>query len=263
MKTRHLNRAATAAALVASIMFAASAQAATATDQRHNAVTLYGWFPSLSGDLNYDVGGGDSATVDAGDILSALNMVFMGAFETRKNKWSLLADVIYLNLGDKKTSSVDLPFGGSLNTRVDLKLKGWQVGLYGGYNLYDTPKASLDALAGLRYPNIDTEAKLSIDGPLPPSLPTAKLSKSADVWDAVVGFRGRAHINDRWFVPYYADVGAGDSDLTWQAMAGIGYEASWGETSLVYRHLEWDQGDDGLLKKLSFSGPAVAFKFRF
>ena len=101
------------------------------------------------------------------------------------------------------------------------------------------------------------------DGPLPPSRPTAKLSKSADVWDAVVGFRGRAHINDRWFVPYYADVGAGDSDLTWQAMAGIGYEASWGETSLVYRHLEWDQGDDGLLKKLSFSGPAVAFKFRF
>lgn len=228
-----------------------------------NSFTLYGWFPSMDGELRYDLGGSDGASVDAGDILDALNMTFMGAFETRHGRWSLLADLIYLDLGSRDNSSVSLPGGGSIDTEVDLALDGWQFGLYGGYNLYLTPKASLDILAGLRYLSIDTDAELDIDGPLDLNLPSARLSTSTDVLDGVVGVRGRASINDKWFVPYHADVGAGDSDLTWQAMAGIGYAAGWGDVVLVYRHLAWDEGDDGLLQELSFSGPALAFKFHF
>jgi len=34
----------------------------------------------------------------------------------------------------------------------------------------------------------------------------------------------------KWFVPYYLDVGTGESDLTWQAMGGIGYSLA-GATS--------------------------------
>ena len=242
---------------------ASRAAEAIAAEAWQNSFTLYGWVPSVSGELKYDLGRGDSASVDAGDIVDALDMAFMGAFEARRYKWSILADVIYLDLGDKKTASVALPGGGAIDAKVDLGLKGWQVGLYGGYNIYHTGKATLDALAGVRYLSIDTDAVLSIDGPLPPTLPSAKLSRSADIWDGVVGFRGRANINESWFVPYHADVGAGDSKLTWQAMAGIGYEAGWGDTMLVYRHLAWDEGSDRLLQDLSFSGPALAFKFRF
>lgn len=228
-----------------------------------NSFTLYGWLPSVDGELKYDLGGDDSASVDAGDILDALNMTFMGTLETRRGRWSLLADLIYLDLGSDRNSSVSFAGGSSIDTEVDLALDGWQVGLYGGYSLYDTGKASLDILAGLRYLSIDTEAELDIDGPLDLNLPSAELSASTDVWDGVVGVRGRASINENWFVPYHADVGAGESDLTWQAMAGVGYAAGWGDVVLVYRHLAWDEGDDGLLQELSFSGPALAFKFRF
>lgn len=188
-------------------------------------------------------------------------MTLMGAFETREGRWSLLADVICLDLGSRDGSSVSLPGGGSIDTEVDLALDGWQVGLYGGYNLYDTPKASLDILEGLRYLSIDTDADLDIDTPLDLNLPGAKLSASTELWDGVVGVRGRANLNDNWFVPYYLDVGAGDSDLIWQAMAGVAYAAGWGDVVVVYRHLAWDEGDDGLLQELSFSGPALAFKF--
>jgi hypothetical protein len=79
----------------------------------------------------------------------------------------------------------------------------------------------------------------------------------------VVGVRGQAKITEHLFVPYHFDVGAGQSRLTWQAMAGIGYEAGWGDTMLVYRHLEWVEGSDDLIQNLSFSGPALALRFHF
>ena len=34
--------------------------------------------------------------------------------------------------------------------------------------------------------------------------------------------------NREWFVPYYADIGTGQSDFTWQAIGGIGYAFSGG-----------------------------------
>ena len=262
--TSHLAAAAASPVLALLLCFAATSQAAeaAAADEIQTSFTLYLWLPSMEGDLKYELDGG-SSSIDAGDILDALQMAFMGAFEVRKDKWSLLADVIYLDLGQDKTSRVDLPFGGAIETKVDLQLSGWQIGLYGGYQAYRTDRASLDLLAGARYLTLDTDAKLDIDGPLPPSLPTVKLSGSTDIWDAVVGVRGRAALTPNWFVPYYADVGAGDSDLTWQAMAGIGYQAGWGDVMLVYRHLEWDEGDDGLLQGLGFTGPAAAVRFNF
>jgi hypothetical protein len=44
-------------------------------------------------------------------------------------------------------------------------------------------------------------------------------------------------LSSAWFVPYYLDVGAGDSYLTWQALAGIGYKFKWGETAAFWRYL--------------------------
>ncbi|MFM1892614.1 MAG: hypothetical protein RLZ44_1691, partial [Pseudomonadota bacterium] len=139
-------------ALALLVSFATTSHAGETADANEvqTSFTLYLWLPSMEGDLKYDLDGG-SATVDGSDILDALQMAFMGAFEARKNKWSLLADVIYLNLGQDKTSRVDLPRGGAIKTKVDLQLSGWQIGLYGGYQAYRTDRASLDLLAGARY----------------------------------------------------------------------------------------------------------------
>ena len=61
--------------------------------------------------------------------------------------------------------------------------------------------------------------------------------------DAIVGLRGRRNIGgEQWFVTYYADVGAGDSDLTWQANVGAGYAFGWGDVVLAYRYLDYDEG---------------------
>jgi hypothetical protein len=56
-------------------------------------------------------------------------------------------------------------------------------------------------------------------------------------------------------------VGAGDSDLTWQLVGGVGHAFGWGEVVLSYRHLDYDFGEDKALREMTFSGPAIAFAF--
>jgi hypothetical protein len=41
------------------------------------------------------------------------------------------------------------------------------------------------------------------------------------------------------FVPYYLDVGTGDSKLTWQGIAGLGYAFSWAEVIGTWRYLDY------------------------
>jgi len=228
-------------------------------DAWKHSVSIYLWLPTIDGTLKYNTGGGSDAEVEADNTLDAFK-AFMGTYEVRKNKWSLLADAIYLDLDDSSKSSVPLPGGGALATKGKLDLTGIQLGFYGGYNFYQTDKASVDLIAGLRYLSIDTDVKLQTSGPL---LLSPKISRDSDLYDGIVGLRGKANINEKWFVPFHADIGAGDSDLTWQTMAGIGYQAGWGDTILSYRYLAWDQSDDELIQDLSFSGPQLGVKFHF
>ena len=230
-------------------------------------ILVYGWLPSLSGTLNYDIPGTEEGvSADASDIIDALEMVFMGTYEVRKDKWSFKADAIYLNLANSEQNAVSIPAGlgnPQLEVGADQEMTAWLLGFYGGYNTIETSKLTLDVMAGARYFSLDVSADLQIDGPLPPSLPSANLAQSVELWDAVVGIKGAYSINENWFLPYHFDIGAGDSDLTWQALTGVGYRYGWGDLLLVYRHTYYDQGDAGLVQDLTMSGPAIAVNFNF
>ena len=104
---------------------------------------------------------------------------------------------------------------------------------------------------------MDTDIKLTLD-----PLGSVKESESASNWDGVVGIRGKTELSDRWYLTYYADVGAGESDLTWQAIAGINYRFEALDVVLGYQHLKWEF-DDQLLEDLEMYGPALGVKFFF
>ena len=55
-------------------------------------------------------------------------------------------------------------------------------------------------------------------------------------------------------------MGVLESASTRQAMLGLSYAR---ELLLMYRHLEYDQDSDGLLRNFSFSGLALGVKFNF
>ena len=92
-------------------------------------------------------------------------------------------------------------------------------------------QGNLDLLAGARLLDIDQTLDYQLSGDIGP-LPLPGRQGSADVklsnWDAIVGVKGRYSFGtDReWFIPYYIDIGTGQSRFTWQGIAGIGYRSS-------------------------------------
>lgn len=255
---------------------AAAAQDLTAGDWKFRA-QIYGWFPTLSSETTFPAAsGGGSTSLDAGDYLDNLRFVFMGTLEARKGKLGLLTDYIYLDFDAEKGATRNLSFTGPLGgvsipadayAGVNLRLRGWAWGLAGTYALVEKPTYEMQLLGGLRYLKIDTTVDWAFQGNVA-SLPQFARSGAAtvkdEVWDAIIGAKGLWRFGDgRWFVPYYVDVGTGQSDLTWQAMGGIGYSFSWGEVIGAYRHLDYRFGQDSGMKALSFSGPAIAVGFRW
>ena len=228
--------------------------------------TLYGWLPNIDGALKYSLppGEGGSVSIDSSKILDSLDMTFMGTFEARYNKLSLSTDIIYLDLSNSKNKEVlvgqnpGVPF----DAYVHVGITGWQISGIAGYDMIQTNRLRLAFIGGLRYFTLDADANLSLigQGPLDPQ---TILSKSISLWDGIVGIRGAFMLNKNWYLPYYADIGAGDSDLTWQLFVGIGYQFNWGNIKLGYRYLKYDQDDDEFLQDFEFYGPILGVGFRF
>lgn len=252
--------------LAASTILLAASAAVNASesgaDDWQYGLMIYGWLPSISGELNFTPpSGSDGISVDGEDILDDLKMAFLGSFEARKGAWSGFTDVMYLNLEGDKSKSVGIPDGDKIELfDADMELTTWVWTLGGSYSIWQDGKSHFDLLAGARLLALDTEVKLTNGGPLHRE---HKLSESIDLWDGIIGVKGRVALNDRWFLPYYADVGTGDTDLTWQILGGVGYEFNWGEVTLDYRYLEYDQGSDDLLQDLGFGGVQMGVAFRF
>ena len=61
----------------------------------------------------------------------------------------------------------------------------------------------------------------------------------------------------------YLDLGAGESELTWQAAAGISYAYEWGELTAMWRYLAYEMKPGNSMKDLNFSGPMFGATFRW
>ena len=222
--------------------------------------SVYMWMPSLKGETNSGV----DFDVDFGTLLDNLKMTFMGAFEARNGSWSLFSDIVYLNVGGSKSGTVvgDGTFGLHRDRKVNIGLKSWIITLAGGYNIVDSEKSRLDIIAGTRYFYLEETLGLKIDvGSV--TIFDRSVSVTDHVWDAIIGVKGHVNLNANWYLPYYFDIGAGGSDLTLQAMAGVGYRFDWGDVLLTYRHLHYDYGSDFPNSDMDVSGPLLGAKFRF
>ncbi len=206
---------------------------------------------------------GSDIDIEFSDIISNLDMTFMGAFGARKGKWSLLTDVIYLNISDDDQGTLTVPIGSgfSVGTDASVELSSWIVTPVVSYNIMQTEKASLDVLGGARYLWMKNDIKLKISGPL--GTRQERVTESGDVWDGIVGIRGKVNLNEKWYLPYHVDIGTGETDLTWQALGGVGYRFGKVDLVLGYRHMEWNFDDNSVFDDLEISGPYAGFKFVF
>ncbi len=219
---------------------------------------LYLWGASLSGKTVT----GQGAEASFGDILDSLEMAFMGTFAAQKGRWGMLADVIYLDL--ENTESATLPGPPPLLVDAKVEMKGWIVNLLGGYAVMQSERNAFNVVAGARYLNLDADLSI-VDSNSGTSL--VQLSESEGAWNGVIGLQGQAGFAKRWYVNYVLDVGTGDSDFTWQALVGLGYEFKHLDLKFGYRHLAWEFDDSDTFgqafSELEISGPYAGIKFKF
>ena len=231
------------------------------TDQWRYSAGLYLWFADIGG----KTANGTSVDVKFSDLASNLDIGFMGSFAAHKGKWVVATDVIYLDVTAKDTVSIPIPVGpGAIDVtakaKLDLTGKVFQVA--GGYNVLDSSANSLNVLGGVRYLNLDTDVKLSLEALGPER--SVELSESGDVWDVFVGVKGSVALAERWSLPYYLDVGTGDSDLTYQATAGISYRINDKfNAAFVYRYLKWEFDSSFDIQDINFNGPLLGVIYRF
>ena len=262
------------ATALAGAPLATQAQTAPKADGWQTNLTLYGWFPGFSGSTNFPTGeGGPSINVNAENILENLKFTFMGTLDVHNGRWGVFNDVIYMNVGSNKSDTRDFSIGGggvpaSLTASVNYDLKTWVWTVAGEYRMISSPAYTMDVLAGARMINLEQTLDYGFSGDLGNTAisgRTGSASVSKTNWDAVIGVKGRYAFGDKreWFVPYYLDVGTGQSDLTWQGAIGLGYQFSWGAVSALYRYLDYDFGTGGKVEDLSASGPQIGVTFSF
>lgn len=248
--------------------------AAQSADAWRFQALLYGYLPTISGTTTFPQSGlGSNVSVDADTILENLKGVFMGSFDASKGRWGVATDVMYMNVGNGKSQTRDIAIGGAqipagASGNLDFDLKGWVLGIAGTYQVVQDPVASMQILAGARLLDIKQTLNWQLSGnigsiPLPGR--QGNVESKISNWDAIIGARGRLAFGSerRWFVPYYLDVGTGDSDLTWQAMAGLGYSFPWGDVLAAWRYLDYDMKSGSSVESLNFNGPGLGVAFRW
>jgi hypothetical protein len=233
------------------------------------------YLPSIGGTTTFPPGSGSSSDVgvDASAILNNLKMAFMGALEARRGPWGMFTDVLYVDLGNTKSGTRALSIGGrplpvdaSASATFDLRGTAWT--LAATYRVVPDPQRPLDLIAGARLLDMKETLGWQLSGNLasiPLPVREGNRASSLSNWDALVGAKGQFRFgpDNAWFAHYYLDVGTGESNLTWQAVGGIGYRFNWGEIIGAWRHLDYRMQTGKTIESLSFDGPMIGALFHW
>jgi hypothetical protein len=236
-------------------------------------VTPYLWLPTIHGELNFNVpdgmGNTFGLTVTPSQYTPHLASALMFTAGARKGNWGAATDLIYLNLTGvtEGVTSITGPGGNvtiPINTNVQTRFSSaiWTAGAT--YNLLPGPPGNLDGVLGFRYATVNPQVSWNFSGPLGLFPISGSHTENVNLWDGIIGVKGKFDFKDpHWFAPFYADIGTGGAQLTWQAAGGIGYGFHSGAWELSYRNLYYNMGSNGLLHNLNLGGPMLGYTFKF
>ena len=215
-------------------------------------VTPYLWGSAIKADVRFP--GGQAIGGEAGfdDILDKLEMAGQVHVEGLRGEWGMFIDATYLSLGDDGAR-------GPISTNADI-----DTGIYEIAALYTPGGVSgrFTAIAGARI--IDLSLDMQFSGGFPGSPVTRSADKSYT--DFMVGGRYMGSFNDRWGFILRGDIGAGDTDSSWNALAGINWRFGTeldNAVSVGWRHMEIEVEDQGRKTDVGFDGPIAGVTFGF
>ena len=275
------------AALAATATLGVAAPAAAAETNPwdgnwHYGAAIYGWFPGVKANLNFNLPPGviipppglnidHSASVSPDNYLSDLQFALMLAGEARKGNGAIFADFIYIDFSglQSKVRHVTTPGGDvtlPINADVNTGLRSTLFTIGGSYTIDRTRLGNFDLLGGFRYATLKSSLDWNFAGPNGILSQSGGVSEKLNLYDGIVGFRGAVALSPdgKWYLPYYADIGAGnDSNWTWQAYAGVGYKFDWGNVLVAFRNLSYNTSNSKSVESLDLTGPLIAVDFRW
>jgi hypothetical protein len=228
-------------------------------------LTPFAWAPAMCGsmtvrDRKVDV---DNSIVESvEDVIDNFELAAMLRFEARYCKWSILVDLIYVDLGNDDT--INIPGVPQIDAEWDTKQLTLQAML--GYEFARLPlgcggrcfrpNVTFDALAGFRFYYM--EGSIDLD-------PGPSFDSSRSWADPVVGIRALFHVTSALTFNVNADIGGFGigSDLSWRLVAGVDYnlnrcvsiDAGWAI-------LDVDYEDGSFAYDVRQSGPYLGVTFR-
>lgn len=215
-------------------------------------VAPYLWAQQLDGTVGVRGLAGD-VDLSFSDILDDLDFAFFAAFEARYGRWGIMTDVNYAETSDSfDTRDIVFSDGG-------FKMQQFLGNLTVNYRVLENEGTVIDLYGGARLNWIDLDINVvGVKG--------GEVSRSGDdFWaDAVVGARFNTSLGGPWFLRASGDIGGGESDFTWQAMALIGYKINDScNVGLGYRGLGTDYQNGGFTYDVTAHGPVLGVEWHF
>jgi hypothetical protein len=225
------------------------------------------WAPQIDGNVTVR-GHQENVNVNFNTLRQHLDTVFSAALEAHKDKFSIYGDVGYMKFS---VSQSHVGPDGHAHVNSWAGLKFLYSDLAGGYQLIKTESDHpfiLEGTAGVRYWYVSSPVTFSDD--LGNTLFAG--SKTWDLVDPVLGFRGSQYFTQKFHLDFQGDGGgfniSHNTDWTWSANAELSYDfAKWFTLSAGYQALALDvsenkaNGANGV--NFIFNGVLVELNFRF
>jgi hypothetical protein len=215
-------------------------------------ITPYLWGSNIETDVRFPGGQEIGGTAKFNDILDKLDLGGQVHLEGRRGAWGMFVDATYLALSDDTTQG---PF--SVDSELD-------TGLYEFAATY-TPggkSGRFTAFAGARIVDLSLELTFSGPGPVGP----IRRASDKSYTDLMVGGRYVHAFSDRWLWELQGDIGGGDTESSWNALALVGWKFGGDLDKAVlfgWRHMEFEVEDGGRETDVTFDGPIAGVLFSF
>jgi hypothetical protein len=235
-------------------MMLMAANGATAQDSSWTySTTIYGWIAGMNTEVE-TIAGSIETEASFSDILSNLDMVFMGSLEARRDRLGFVGDLVYLDLAAENETPLALFGDASVDVTATI-LSGYAL-----YRVTSDQAAAVDIGAGFRSFDMDLDLAVSTG-----ALPGFSQSVGGSWVDPLIAARVLVPVIDAWTLTGFADWGgSGGGEETWQVFGSAKYAINdkW-STQIGYRHMEISTELDGRDVDLEISGPVVAVAFKF
>ncbi|WP_303902436.1 outer membrane protein [Thiohalomonas denitrificans] len=203
-------------------------------------IAPYAWGTSIDGKVTVGDREAD-VSADFGDVVDFVDTAAALRFEAMK-KWGFFGDIWFASLSNEE----ETPIG---NVEVTFDQTIAEAGALYAF------QSDLVGYFGARYQQLDGELDIPIGG---------ERSSDKDWTDAIIGARYTPALSHRWQGILRADVGGGDSDLTWLAQAGVGYRFSdsW-SGRIAYRYLDTDFDEGNFQWDIAQEGLGLGLAYEF